>query len=251
MAKYGPFTTGRLYAGGFDFTGNLREMSVQYGAEMLDATVFGQTTKVNQAGLRTITATASGFADFTLLGQDPTAYSYIGLSTVPVALAIPASSGGTLAEADRALFFQASLASYQLGGAHGAILPFSFQAQSGASGDPLIRGYVAETGLTQRSAGGNGTGSNSLGALSAAETLFAALFVSQSSGGNLVVTLQSDDAADFVGAATRITFTTATAQTYQYATPITGAITDTYWRALWTLSAGTATFALVYGKGTL
>lgn len=247
MAIYGPFTNCRLYMGKYDFTGDSREAQIDYTASLLDATVFGNTTKVNTPGVKAIALKASGFGNFAAAAEDEVAFGNVGLSNIPVILMVPATSGAAIIEMDLAYFFQAAKSQYTIGGAHGVLLPFALNAAGGQSGHPLIRGLVGEPGTTQRSAGGNGAGSNALGAIGALQNLYAALCVTQSSGGNLVVKVQSATAGTFADATDRITFTTVTAPGSQYAVRVAGPITDTYWRVLWTLSTGTATFACTFG----
>jgi hypothetical protein len=247
MSIYGPFTACRLYLDAYDFTGDSREARIDYSAALLDATVFGATTKINAPGPKSIALTASGWGNFAAAAQDAEAFGNVGLSTPAAILMIPATAGAAVVEMDLAYFFQAAFAKYTIGGAYGGLLPFALTAEHGQSGYPLIRGYVGEPGTVQRAAGGNGTGSNALGALSAQQNLYAALCITQSSGGNLVVKVQSAVLNTFAGATDRITFSTVTTPGSQVATRVAGPITDTYWRVLWTLSAGTATFACAFG----
>ena len=109
----------------------------------------------------------------------------------------------------------------------------------------VVRGRLLEAKATV-SSGTNGTGYQ-LGAVAATEDIFAALHVFDvTGGGTLTVTLYSDDNGSFTSATSRHAFTAATDLTSEWAA-VSGAITDDYWRVSWTLTAGTATFAVCAG----
>jgi len=109
----------------------------------------------------------------------------------------------------------------------------------------VVRGRLLEAKATT-SGNDDGTGYQ-LGAVSATESIYAALHVfSVTGGGTLTVTLYSDDNDTFSSATSRHAFTAATDLTSEWAT-VAGAITDDYWRVSWTLDTGTATFAVVAG----
>jgi hypothetical protein len=119
----------------------------------------------------------------------------------------------------------------------------------GATYRPLIRGILG----THQTAAATSSASTKfqLGAVTAAQYLYGALHVYSASGTNptLDVTLQSDADASAGSETVRLTFAQKTAAGYEWASPIVGAITDTYWRASWTV-AGTNplfAFAVVFG----
>ena len=119
----------------------------------------------------------------------------------------------------------------------------------GATYRPLIRGILG----THQTAAATSSASTKfqLGAVTAAQYLYGALHVYSASGTNptLDVTLQSDADASAGSETVRLTFAQKTAAGYEWASPIVGAIADTYWRASWTV-AGTNplfAFAVVFG----
>jgi len=88
-----------------------------------------------------------------------------------------------------------------------------------------------------------------LGAVGATEYLYAALHVfSVSAADTLDVIIQSDTVG-FSSPTTRVTFTQKAAIGSQYATPVAGAITDTYWRISYTVAGSdpSISFAVVMG----
>lgn len=231
MAIVGAWTSPKIFYGALGLAANLKEFTLTPGAEMLDSSCFGNTTKVYAPGLKSVSCTASGLVDLTDDGQEELTYGYIGLSNVPVSL-FPTN---TPTEMSPAYFFASSGATYSIGGTHGENLRFNFTAQCSHSYG-LQRGYVLEPGTTARTATGNGTGAVTPGAVGAAQYLYAVLHVvSASAGDTLDVIIESDDNGSFTSATTRVTFTQATDETYQYVTRVAGAIADTYWRAKWTI----------------
>lgn len=85
-----------------------------------------------------------------------------------------------------------------------------------------------------------------LGAVSATQSVYAHLHVFAVTGGSVTVRIESDDNSGFSSAATRHTFTAASAVGAQKA-EVAGAFTDDYWRVAWTQTASSATFAVLVG----
>lgn len=85
------------------------------------------------------------------------------------------------------------------------------------------------------------------GAVSATQKLYGSLHVLAVSGGTLTVKIQSAPTVGFAAPVDRITFAGVTVRGVQWATPVAGAITDAFWRATWTLTAGTATIMVSMG----
>jgi hypothetical protein len=95
----------------------------------------------------------------------------------------------------------------------------------------------------------NGTG-QLLRAISTAKRAWATLHVLTVDGTDpsMTVIIQSDDNADFSSATTRATFTAATAATGELV-EIEGPVTDTYWRARFTISGTSPEFSFVVALG--
>lgn len=117
---------------------------------------------------------------------------------------------------------------------------------------PLVRGKLAHANGLARTSTGTGTAIQ-LGSVSASQKLYAAVHVLSISGTatpTITVRIESDDNSGFTSATTRVTFTAATARGGQIAR-LNGAITDTYWRAGWTISGTNPSFlfAVSFGIG--
>jgi hypothetical protein len=108
----------------------------------------------------------------------------------------------------------------------------------------MIRGHLLESALVARTASASGS-VLLMDAATAGQYLYGVLHVISAAtavGDTLNVIIESDDAVGFGGSpTTQITFSEVLGnvvggRTYQWATPVAaGAITDTYWRASWTI----------------
>ena len=167
---------------------------------------------------------------------------YTDIAVADVPMTVGAQTG---ADGEIAYFFKALLGEYKPGAAVGDM--FGFQASGDDSGgDGLIRGTIMGVGAKTVT----GTGSIvQLGAVSAAQKLYAALHVTAfASITNVIVKIQSATLVGFGSPTDRITFSTATGLTSQYATPVAGAITDQFWRAVWTITgAGSVSIVVPVG----
>lgn len=248
MAIEGVYYDGKLWAGKYDLSGDLNEIRYNGTAEILNATVFGNATTKNAIGLYQVQATASGFANFADNEQDEIVYGHLGSSGFPVTIC----GQNTPAEGEPCVFFNATQGAYTLGGAHGQLLPFSFEA-SAVVGHPPIRGIILEPGSTARTATGNGSGTNAPGAVASGSYAYAVLHcTSASAGDTLDVIIESDADGNFAaGATTRFTFTQISGGTEssQYMTRVAGPITDTYWRAKWTIAGTDESFTFAVAVG--
>lgn len=232
----------KIWLGGYDVTADFNQVALSQDVEILDDTRFGPVlSRSVVAGLQSAKATGKCFwvAKSTApIAVDDILAASLALSSVP--LSVANTNAGAVGEL--AYTMLARTASLRRGARIGEQLPVDLAAES--TGSPLVHGVVLHNAAV--SAGGNAA-AQELGLLAAGKVAYASLHVLASSGGNLVVKVQSDDAVGMSSPTDRITFTTATAIGSEQKT-LSGAIaTDTHWRALWTLSAGTATFALVLG----
>lgn len=224
-------TNASLYVDGVEMSGQMNALGVEYGVEALDETTFGDGTRRNKGGLKTTSMSHQGYW---APGTDAEVFSSIGGSTVVTVSSTAAAAG------DQAYIARTLTTTYSPGAAVGELLAFSVDMESAG---PLVEGTVlANTTVT-----GNGSGTAYLlGALSAAQTLHAAVHIVSVTGGTLTVKIQSDNATGFASPIDQITFSGVTTETGQYGTKA-GAVTDTYWRANWTLTGGSATFIVSAG----
>lgn len=223
-----------LFANGLDLSCFTNQLEVMTEATTLDATTFcsgGWDTPI--AGRRTTSITASGPTDMATATAAQT-------SAVDEVLAV--DLGGTY-----------TLSAVPMGSSAGAVgyftqgVLFSRQVLGGTVGDlathsvsfkgstPMIRGAV----LTAADVTATGTSAvQQLGAVTASQRIWCALHVLAVSGTStptITVKIQSAAASGFASPTDRITLTAATAKGAQFSSTL-GAITDTYWRASYTVS---------------
>lgn len=222
----------KLLVAGYDLSGKMNALALDYSADMVDDTTFGDTTRSRLGGLKNVTAQHNGYWDGT--GLDDILFNRIGLAGEVMTIAPAALTAG-----NRAFTFKSTLGEYAPGGAVGDMFAFSV---SGESSDSLVRGTVLFNNTV--TATGSGAGQN-LGAVSSTQKLYAALHVLAASGTSLTVRVQSDVDNTFASPVNQITFAAATAIGAQWATPVNGAITDTFWRVDYTVVGGSPSFQFV------
>ena len=125
-------------------------------------------------------------------------------------------------------------------GAPGELAMGKLSASS--STGPVVRGTLMHPTTTARSTSSTGT-ARQLGAVSATQSVYAALHVLSVSGTStptLTVTVQSDTVG-FATPTSRVVFSGATAVGAQFGSAA-GAITDDYWRVSWTVSGTNPSF---------
>ena len=114
---------------GSDLTAELNELSIEYGAEMLDGTTFGNDTRVSKGGLLTASISVAGLATFGSLLAEDVLFDRTGDDETIIAV-FPAG----ITEGDNTGYaMQGTVADFTLGGAVGALTPFSasFNHQGG------------------------------------------------------------------------------------------------------------------------
>lgn len=233
----------KIFFGGYDVSGILNAINVGYSAELQDDTTFGDDTRSRLAGLKDVSVTLNGYWDSS---EDSEFFTKIGAaSPTPVGVAPNNPSEG-----DRAFLFQADEASYAPGATIGEMFAFTLEGQGHG---PLVRGLLMENNAAANSSA-NGT-SRVFAAVGAGELMYAGLFVysaSGNSGETLDVTIESDADGVFDSTAnTRISFAQITDSVGSEFASVAGAITDTYWRATWTIGGGgTYSFAVILGIAT-
>jgi hypothetical protein len=236
----------KLYLAQYNLTGYTNEMSVTASAEEVDNTVFGATTRSRAAGLMDVEASASGF-----LEADATSAATFKIDDILNQKHLVTNQPLTYcpttgAQGEKAFSFLAAVGEVNRGGTVGEMYKFDMSAY--CTGGQLVRMTVMETGA--KTATGNGTGQQ-LGAVSATQKMYAVLHVIAASGTtpSITVKVQSDDNSGFSSPTDRFTFTAATGLTSEWATPVNGAITDDYWRLVWTVSGTTPSLTIVGAVG--
>ena len=233
----------RLFAGGCDFTSRSNKLELAVDYEVKKSTNFGS------AGWEEV---MGGLAQSALAGEGQWEAGDLAKVDDQLWAAQGAVAGYTVcpdsaAVADLAYLTQALQAKYQLGGQVGEIAPW----QAAFAGRwPLARGKVLHPPGTARTATGNGTAVE-LAAVPDGQHLYSTLHVLSVSGTStptITVKIQSNADNTFGSPTDQITFSAATAIGGQISRVI-GPITDTWFRATWTISGSSPSFLFVVGLG--
>lgn len=158
-------------------------------------------------------------------------------------LSVQPNTSGTETAGDPAYFTRGIITEYNpLSGEVGSAAMSPLTATSDTA---VLRGVNLHP-KTARTTTGTGTAVAKAGA-SATQRVYGALHVFAYSGfTNVVVKIQSDDAVGFPSATDRLTFTTVTGTTSEYASAAGNWATETHLRASWTVTGtGSITFAVL------
>jgi len=236
-------TDATTWIGGYDFTTNLNEISLNTSIDDLDATTFGGGGyRARKGGLRTVESSLAGFWESAVLdAPDPQIFTNIGTADRVVTMAYDD------AETSTAYMFQAGKFSYDMFGEVGALTPFNV-SMMGTNPVGLVRGQVTKAKANVSATGATGTGVN-LGNVSASQYLYATLHVF-STGTTITVTVQSDDNAGFTTPTTRITFGPITTVGGTWGVRLAGALAETHYRFNVTAITGTFSVAGAIGIGS-
>jgi hypothetical protein len=225
----------KLWFDGYNLSGVMNALAINYGADMVEATVLEDDTHIMKGGLKSATMAHEGFFSAGVAEADPILQSNLGVADVPVSIG-PVNGG---VDGELAYMMRAILGEYSPGASVGEMFAFSVTAES--SNEGLIRGTIMHNAA--RSTSGDGT-ARQLGALSDTESMFVAVHVVSISG-TLDLIVESDAASDMLSATTQITVPTISAVGSAWGSKA-GAVTDDWWRVGYTLS-GTAEFVVVMG----
>jgi hypothetical protein len=232
----------KLFLGKYDLSGYANQFEPTVDVEMKNPTTFADgLTQRAEFGFETVRASGKVIwrADSAAFKSHDILRSAWNVSDVPLSWSPQGGAVGQMAQ-----FFKALHASYKPAGSVGDLILADFTA-IGTGGSPNIYGTVLETGT--KTEGGDGA-AQELGLLGTGQRIYAVLHIfTIAGGGTLTVKVESDDNSGFTSAVERLAFTGATAAGHQWL-ELAGAIADdTYWRATWPLSAGTAAFAVHAG----
>lgn len=227
----------KLYVGKVDLSSTAYDVTWNMGCETPPDADFADTAAVVMAGLNT--AQVSGNARYTTgaSGMDTLLHGLNGTLLGPVSLVFGTAEGDTVFSLDA--------------------LQSNYSTAQGAAGDKhqvawgCVPGGDLMIGRLLTSQSGATTSSNSTGldldVLAAGWRIYSILHVISGSGGNLTVTVESDETG-FGSPTTRITHTVATGPTSEVLS-LNGAVaTDDHWRSEWTISAGTFSFVHAIAK---
>ena len=239
----------RVYAGGFDFSGDSNQVALAISVEAVEMTPFGYGGgKKRRAGLTDANFEISGFVDFADDAQDENMFdSVLGVDDTPITVSDPVTAD-TQAEEDPATFGRGVMLDYSpfqspVGAAAG------FDAAGKISGVVIPGGRIMHPD-TPRTSTGTTTGF-AFGALAVGETMYSALHVIAVSGTNptLDVIIQSDTSG-FPSTTNQVTFPEQTAVGSEWGAAVAGSVDDTFWRVSYTIGGtDTPTFTFIVVMG--
>lgn len=225
---------------GADLSGQSNKMEVTASVDELDSTTFtSQGFKSVVGGLASHEFAIEGlWAAGDAAQPDDRLWTDLGTSAAWTA-AVSQTTGSV------AYFGNVLSGMHKVGGDIGTIAPFSAK---GIGNGRAVRGELLHPASTARTSTGTTTGVQ-LGALSSTQSMFAAVQVCSVAGTTptLVVKLQS--ASTQGGSYTdRITFTSANTVSSQFSS-VAGAVTDTWWRASYTIAGTGPSFLFAVAAG--
>lgn len=244
------FNNAKVLAGGYDLSGQLNEVNLQYEAEQLDDTHFGDSTRKSKGGLKVAQFGMSGHLEYGDAAIDNILFANVGrvAASEPILDPITISpEGGEFGT--RSFIFKPLLQSITpVGGDIGELIPFT-AAAVGRDGKSLIRAQMMHDLDPARTGSGVATVSQ-LGAIAAGQTMYMSLHVIAVSGSSptLDVIVESDDNSGITSGTTRITAAQMTGIGSQYLT-LAGPITDDYWRVGYTLGGSSPSFTFAVALG--
>lgn len=158
--------------------------------------------------------------------------------------------GGTAAAGDTAYTALATVSEHEeISGSVGGMTAFA--AAAFGEGTPVFRGKVMGVGAKTSTGNGNIV---QLGAITAGtNTLYAALHVTGITGSDItmVVDLYSSASSNMAAATKRVTFTTVATTITSEIKSLATAVTDTYWRATWTLTGDVPSYTIALNAGII
>ena len=224
------------WVNGVDLTTDSNMWSAKESCAKLDFTPFtpvGDGKTRVMAGLRTVEGTWSGFGNFAS-GQSAATLRPLFASVDNHVCFTPNGTAN-----DRAVFYKGLVGDFEVGGKVGDVGPFVINL-AGTNTEGECEGFLILPKSTC-SSNSNGTAYQDGAVTTTLYGLLNVFSVSGTSTPTLNMKIQSSPTGS--GSWTdRITFTAATAIGSAFSSA-TGAITDTYWRALWTVSGTSPVFS--------
>ncbi len=193
-------------------------------------------------GLFDMQAALEGFWDATdLTKPDDTLFANLGAAGTALTVVPTAGTVGSLAYLAKVLQVD-----YKPAGQVGQLLGWTASVKGNTA---VARGQILHPQGTARTATGNGTAVQ-VGAVLVTQRMYANLHVLSVAGTtpSITVALQSNVDNTFGSPTTRLTFAADTALDGQ-SLNVLGPITDTWWRATWTISGTTPSFLFAVSAG--
>jgi hypothetical protein len=221
----------------YDLTSRTNEVTVEAEVDELESTTFASAgNREYAAGLRMTAFDIKGFLDFAAGQSEEALASTLGVTGSLLSVSTDDAAGST------AVFAKSLHGKLTRSAPVGQLVTFGGTLKSD-SPHGAVEGKLLVPKRTDTS--GSTTTGVQFSAVGASQVAYAILHVFAATG-TLTVTLQSDDNADFSSPTGRISFAAASAASSEWKSAA-GAITDTHWRASFTLPSGSATWAVVLG----
>lgn len=235
-------TNAGLYLGGHELSGVANSVQIEGAADVFDATTFGALAREYLAGLKGVRLSAAGIYD--PVAADAVLHGALGEADTLITCLAENTAGAV------AFMIRGVEGEYSVGGSLQA--PGSWQLAAQATAAPFIRGNCLHRAAAA-TASGSAAGQQ-LGAIASGKAGYATLHVFSVAGTespSVTVKIQSDADGDFgTGATDRITFAAATAVGAQWAS-VAAPVSDTWWRATWTITGTSPSFGFVVSFGIL
>lgn len=235
----------KTYLASADLTGYANKVELAVAAEALDKTTFASGGwKERTGGLVDMTGSIEGFwqaGDVTM--PDDLFWASLGGNTNPATFVPTGGAVGDLAYLTKV--FQAR---YDLSGEMGQLVAFAVDLQGNA---PVARGQIAHAYTTSAIRTSSGTGTAvQIGAVVTSQRMYGNLHVLSAggTGPTLTVKVQSAAASSFASPTDRITFTSAATVSGQVGS-VLGNVTDTWWRAIYTIAGTSPSFGFTVALG--
>jgi hypothetical protein len=122
------YTDAKLFVGGYNLSADHSEIGLDYAADMLDVTTFGDDTRVRGGGLDTATLSGTGFWNGGTGNADQALFGLTGATRVPLVVFADGITEGVTT--DKGFAFQTVVADYNIGNTVGDMLTFEITCES-------------------------------------------------------------------------------------------------------------------------
>lgn len=118
------YRNAKLLLDGADLSADLADLSIEFSAEMLDETAFGDDTRINKGGLKTGTISAAGHCEFGAGNIADVIWNENGSNVVCAVFPNGITEGSACGYAMAGV-----VENMDIGGSVGSLLPISFTVQ--------------------------------------------------------------------------------------------------------------------------
>ncbi len=234
-------TSPDIYVGSFDLSNDCNSIAGKIDTNDLDVTTFGSGGwHARIAGLHDVSLDLEGFTNLGTGNSEEYLFSILGVANQVATIGETDGSQGSPALMLRTIELGHEQ-SLKVGDAATFKIPLKGSSVA-------VRGTVLWGKSTQTATTSSGT-YTSLGALGSTQYLYGTQHLFSFAGTSMITTIKSATNSSGLGATTRLTFTTATTASAEFAARVAGPITDTFWGASTTIVGATAsiTFAVAMG----